>query len=225
MREARLTRVVFTLCAAAAAVAIAARAGATPIPLTVVSGEAVQQTDNRPCIIGDPSCHNPENLPFTLLSPKSAEGTVTSPAYTVGQLRTLLGGDVFSVGVDLNQARGRSGGSYTLQSFSLAVDGVTRYATSSPIELIPIKFGNGFSDASIALFNLSGLSDAQQLVFTASFAGGTAGREQFFLSPEDDGLAPVPEPGTMLLFGSGVAALLAERRRRARSRNAAPLEA
>jgi hypothetical protein len=219
MRETSRAGVVVRLCATAAfLITGAARAGATPILLTVVSGPLEQQAANRPCIIGDPSCHNPEGLPFTLLDPHTGKGTVSSPTYTVGQLRELLGGDMFSVGLDLNQARGHDGGAYTLRAFTLAVDGITRYASSGPTTLVPINFGNGFSDASIAMFDLSGLSDAQQLVFTASFSGATAGREQFFLSPQENGLAPIPEPGTMLLFGSGLAALIAERRRRATSR-------
>jgi PEP-CTERM motif len=108
---------------------------------------------------------------------------------------------------------------YTLQSFTLAVDGITRYATSAPTSLVPVHVGNGFSDASIAMFDLSGLGDAQQLVFTASLTGGTAGREQFFLTPAENGVgAPVPEPATMLLFGSGLAAIAAARRPRRNSK-------
>jgi hypothetical protein len=191
---------------------------ADTIPLEVVAGPTIQQSANRPCIIGDPSCHNPDSFPFTLIAPQTVAGTLVSPTYTVGDFRNVLGSDSFFVGVDLNQARGQDGGAYTLQSFSLAVDGVTRYATTASTTLVPINFGNGFSDASIAVFDLSGLGDAQKLVFSAAFTGGTAGREQFFLSPSSGGPgAPIPEPGTMLLFGSGLAAVLAERRRRAKA--------
>ena len=196
-------------------------ASAEPIRLTVLTGPSIQQTENRPCIIGDPSCHNPDILPFTLIAPQHAAGTLMSPEYTVAQVRNAVGGDAFIVGLDLNQAAGHNGGRYTLESFSLAVDGTTHFSTSGPVTLVPLNFGNGFSDASIVMFNLSGLSDAQKVVFTASFSGGTAGREQFFISPaQDEGPGdPIPEPATMLLVGSGIAAMAAVRRRRAKAKS------
>ena len=125
----------------------------------------------------------------------------------------MVGGDTFFVGLDLNQAMGQNGGAYTLESFTLAVDGVTSYSTTGPTTLVPLSAGNGLSDASIVMFNLSGLSDAQKLIFNTTFSGGSAGREQYFLASDLD---PIPEPATMLLLGSGLAGLAAARRRRAR---------
>jgi hypothetical protein len=207
---------VLTLCATAVFLAVGSSpAGAEPIRLDVLTGSLIQQTENRPCIIGDPSCHNPDTLPFTLIAPQDEGGTLISPTYTVEQIRDAVGGDTFFVGLDLNQAKGHNGGAYTLQSFTLAVDGITSYSTSEPATLVPLNMGNGFSDARIVMFNLSGLSDAQKLVFTASFSGATSGREQFFLSA-DGPASPVPEPATMLLVGSGLAGLVAARRRRAK---------
>ena len=77
---------------------------------------------------------------------------------------------------------GQNGGAYTLESFSLAVDGATSYSTTGPTTLVPLGAGNGLSDASIVMFNLSGLSDAQKLIFNATFSGGSGGREQYFLA-------------------------------------------
>jgi hypothetical protein len=191
-------------------------AGADIIPLTVMTGPSFQQQDNAPCIIGDPSCQNPGSFLFTTIASNLTDGPLSSPIYTVDQVRNAIGGDTFSVGLDLHQAPGQNGGAYTLKSFMLLVDGITSFSTSAEVTLVPVHSGNGFSDATIGLFNLSGLSGAQQLMFTGSFAGGTAGREQFFLVPST-AVAAIPEPTTLLLLGSGLAGLAAARHRRAKS--------
>jgi hypothetical protein len=199
------------------------QARADVITLTVTSGPSLQQIENRPCVIGDPSCHNKDTLPFTLIPPHDGSDTLSSPTYTVDQIRALVGGNTFDVGIDLNQAMGHDGGAYTLSSFTLAVDGVTMFGTGAPTTLLPINPGNGFSDASIHGFDLSGLSGSQKLVFTTTFRGATGGREQFFLTPGSPGgtgngapsnTPPVPEPATLILLGSGLGAVMLRQRAR-----------
>jgi len=197
-------------------------AAADPILLTVNSGPSLQQTKNRPCVIGDPSCHNPSTLSYTLLRPQMKAATVDSPTYTVNQIRSLVG-DTFFVGVDLNQARGHDGGAYDLLSFSLAVNGSIMFRTASPSVLTPINPGNGYSDASIVGFSLAGLPGDAKLVFTTKFSGGTAGREQYFLraaaasTPIRSSVSPTPEPLSLLLVGSGLIGTAAWQRRRQRN--------
>jgi len=184
--------------------------------LTVSSGPVIQQTDNRPCVIGDPSCHNPASLPYTLLGPHDASDTVSSPTYTVDQIRGLVG-NTFEIGLDLNQAMGQNGGAYDLNAFTLAVDGMTAFSTGGETTITPLSPGNGYSDATIATFDLTGLNGSDTLVFTTDFTGGTAGREQYFLSavtPQGGGPggSPTPEPASILLLGSGAVALLRRKR-------------
>ena len=113
---------------------------------------------------------------FTRLAPHDGADKVSSPTYTVNQLRGLVG-DTFAVGVDLNQARGHDGGAYDLLGFTMSVNGSVLYSTMSPTVLTPLNPGNGYSDASILGFNLAGLPGNAKVVFTAAFTGGTAGRE------------------------------------------------
>lgn len=215
MKPERRNRVILIACGLVGSLAVGATgARADPIPLSIATEPSFQQTENSPCVIGDPSCKN-DSFAMTVIPSNLDSGTVLSPTYTYADLQTLLNGsNTFSVGVDLNQAIGQNGGAYTLSSFTLAIDGTVMFATSGSSNLLPLgNPGNGFSDALITGFDLSGLglTPTSTLQFAVTFSGGTAGREQFFLVPPS--AAPIPEPATLLLLGSGAAALVLTRRK------------
>ena len=175
-----------------------APAAAGAVPLSLETGESYPQRENRPCVIGDPSCHNPADFGFTLIPVQVSEGTLTSPVYTLDQIRSAVG-DRFWVGVDVNQAKQV----YSLQSFELNINGGSpEYTFTGPADIPAVNKGNGFSDARLVSFDISGLTGTG--VFSATFANADAGREQFFLVSDDDGLASAPEPGTILLLATSL---------------------
>ena len=175
------------------------------VPLTLETGVSYQQQQNRPCVIGDPSCHNSVGFEFTLIPVGKSAGTLTSPVYTLDQLRSTAG-NRFSVGIDVNQAQQ----TYSLESFQFNINGgAADYTFTGPADIPAVNKGNGFSDARLVSFDITGLTGSG--VFSATFANADAGREQFFLIPEGAGLlteseppAHAPEPGTLLLLATSM---------------------
>lgn len=179
---------------------------ASALPLTLETGVSYQQQQNRPCVIGDPSCHNPAGFEFTLIPVGMSAGTLTSPVYTLDQLRSIAG-NRFAVGIDVNQAQQ----TYSLQGFQFNINGgAPEYTFTGPADVPAVNKGNGFSDAQLVSFDITGLAGSG--VFSATFANADAGREQFFLIPEGMDLlgtdaelpAHAPEPGTLLLLGTSM---------------------
>lgn len=192
-----------------ASVGLPVCAWAGPIALTPES-PVFQQTQNIPCVIGNPSCSNPAGFGFTLLSvnPTSPQVAV-SPTYTVDQIRTLLGGNAFFIGVDISQAQGQA--AYTLNSFTVNIGGIDEFQFTGPEDFT--SSGNGFSDFVLKTVDLTPFGGSANAIFTANFSNDNGAREQFFLVASDTPPAPVPEPATLVLLGSTLAGLGFARRR------------
>ncbi len=187
-------------------------AWAVPVALTLDTSQAAvfQQTQNSPCVIGNPSCNNPGGFGFTLLpvSPSSPQVTV-SPTYTVGQITTLLGSDTFFIGIDISQAQGQA--AYSLNSFTVNIGGTDAFQYTGPTDLT--SSGNGFSDALLKTIDLSSFLDSANVIFAVNFSNDNGAREQFFVVSSDAPPAPVPEPTTLLLLGTTMAGLGLTKRR------------
>ena len=183
-------------------------AAGVPIALTPDSG-VFQQTQNNPCVIGNPSCNNPVGFDYQIILPSSTS-PLTSPTYTVDQIRTLLGGsNIFFIGVDISQAPGQ--GPYTLNSFAVNVGGADVFQFTGPQDFT--SSGNGFSDFVLKTVDLSSFAGAANVIFTVNYANDNGAGEQFFLVSSDTPPTPVPEPATLLLLGSTLAGLGIARRR------------
>lgn len=74
-----------------AASAIASSAPAASLTLDMSASTTYQQTQNSPCLIGDPSCNNPSGFgSTTLASNTSTYSDIGSPTYTIQQIRDLV---------------------------------------------------------------------------------------------------------------------------------------
>ncbi len=199
---------------------LAGPASATVITLTLDNPAAtsVQQTNDHPCIYGDPSCSN-AGFAFTTLG---SGGTVSftnlaSPTYTVSQIESAIGGsDTFSVGIDVNSSS-QPIGTEELQLFQMLVNGivVAEYSVDSPgTPLANPNNGSGFSDDQLDGFSLAGLLASDTVSFNLTYNNGTDGSEEFFLIAGTP-TVPVPEPSTVAILGAALLGFGALYRRRA----------
>ena len=191
-----------------------------------------QQQNSSPCVIGNPSCHNPAGLGFNDINADDNDGTVTfaesTQTYLVSQVTGLVG-NAFNIGVDTNQA-----GNHTdmanwlqLQTFDVLINGVVQFTYNVAAPGTPIKLtnGGGYSDAVLSGVDLSTFTfiASDTITFRTLYNNATNGPDSFFLIPPNATACTanctqeqqIPEPGTLILFGAALAALGGFTRRKA----------
>jgi len=203
--------------------------------LTLVSPAPVsqqyQQTLNSPCIYGDPSCKQPAGFGETSISVGgsccttiggTAPGLVTSPTYTVGQIEAAIGGNTFIVGIDVNQTGTSSAANDPfLVYFDVFVNGVkvdsygTCCGATGGGDLQYPNNGNGFADDLLTGFtSLTGHAASEVVTFHLNYYHADDGTEEFFLINTSSPPPIAPEPGTLVMFGSGLIGIAGLVRRR-----------
>jgi len=192
-----------------------------------------QQTENSPCILGEPSCDDPAGWTHTDFPPGGGSQNYdeTSPTYTVGQITTALGGTSLVVGIDVNTTT-QPTATETLAVFEVWIGGTLTYAyyaagcssvdfVCTGTTLTTANNGNGYADAILASIDLSGYAAGTEVYFRAVVNSATDGREQFFLINTEAPPPVIPEPASLALLGTGLLGVARAVRRRRRQSAAA----
>jgi hypothetical protein len=184
-------------------------ASAFALTIEVNPSVSYQQTENSPCVIGNPSCKQPLNFDYTS-DPNGGNYPYTSPSYIAG---ASLQGNVgtldiipttFQIGIDVNYNNGvenllyfktqyLTGGGWADDNLNSYISPLTN---GTPLN---VHNGNGYSDALLFTFNLT---QGTTYRFKADVYNDNDGMEQFFIIPQ--GTPTVPEPSSLILLGSAL---------------------
>ena len=222
--------------ALALTIALPDTAQAISLTLESVPAQTVgPQSSSNPCIIAATQCQQPAGFGFnnfvasggdpdynmysTTPTAAVADGVQGTP-YTVAQLEAL-GSSLFKVAIDVNTT---AAAGETLQLFQVIIGGIVVYDYIGPTVIGGISSnGNGYADWTLGTIDLSSYADNVTVLFHAVWTNATDGGESFFLLPQTgggntDGQPVVPEPASLLLFGTGMSIIAAKVRNRLKTR-------